>query len=200
MSPEPIEDLLRDADRAAGRPPDGPADLAGRVLRTVRRRRRIRNGVRAGAVVSVLAIATVLFVTRPDLDRASIQPPAIALRPDGEDQIARLRAEIARLGAEADAAAALAKRMSDLKQRHARLGALRRKLRQPDPLEQARREVGRTPFIIVYQADRMYRELELHASAAKAYRRAIDLFPDSPWAQVARGRLSEMENSEGDLL
>ena len=52
--------------------------------------------------------------------------------------------------------------------------------------------------MIVSQADRMGRELDLCQSAAVRYRRVVELFPDSRWATVARQRLSELEN-KGDL-
>jgi hypothetical protein len=200
MSGDPIQDLLRQADRTAGRLSGGPADLPRRVLCRVRRRQRIRTGIGAGVPVVVLAVCATLFVTWQGGGGDTTPGGALVHEADGGQEIDRLRADIGRLRAEADAAAALARRMSELRQTHTRLAALKRKLRQPDALEQARREVRRTPFIMVYQADRMCRELGLQASAAEAYRRAIDLFPDSPWAEVARGRLTEIESCKGDLL
>jgi outer membrane protein assembly factor BamD (BamD/ComL family) len=63
----------------------------------------------------------------------------------------------------------------------------------PDPLEEIQKQVDKTAFILVYQADRLYRELNRTDSAVETYNRVIELFPKNRWAQVARQRLSEIE-------
>jgi len=74
-----------------------------------------------------------------------------------------------------------------------------------DPLQEIQKQVDKTAFILVYQANRMYRELDQKDSAIQAYNRVIELFPQSRWAEVARQRLSEIKNnqhnnSKGDLI
>ncbi len=51
----------------------------------------------------------------------------------------------------------------------------------------------------MYQADRLYKELNLKGSAVETYNRVIDLFPENKWAEVARTRLSEMSESENRI-
>ena len=65
-----------------------------------------------------------------------------------------------------------------------------------DPIEEVQRQVDRAAFIIVYQADRMYRDYNLVDSAVESYKRAIEFFPGNKWSDVARERLLEIENKK----
>ena len=68
----------------------------------------------------------------------------------------------------------------------------------PDPLEEVQQQVDKTAFILVYQADRLYRELNQTESAVETYKRVIQLFPENQWAKVARERLAQIkENQSG---
>ena len=71
--------------------------------------------------------------------------------------------------------------------------------------QEIRKQVDKTAFILVYQANRMYSELDQKDSAIQEYNRVIELFPQSRWAEVARQRISEIQNeqtnnSKGDLI
>ena len=90
--------------------------------------------------------------------------------------------------------------MAALQEREDRLAELRRTSGGLDPLEDVRRQVEKAAFTTLYQADRMYRELNLRDSALASYRQVILLFPDTPSAKVARQRLSEIEGPKGDKL
>jgi len=50
----------------------------------------------------------------------------------------------------------------------------------------------RAALILVYDADRSFRE-NRPADAIAAYRRTIELFPQTHWAEIARQRLREMQ-------
>jgi len=52
----------------------------------------------------------------------------------------------------------------------------------------------RAALILVYEAERSARENRTRDAVA-SYRRTIELFPHSPWAQVARERLKELPTS-----
>ena len=69
----------------------------------------------------------------------------------------------------------------------------------PDPLVEIERQYDRAAFVLVYQADRLYKELNLKGSAVETYNRVIDLFPENKWAEVARMRLSKMSESENRI-
>ena len=89
-----LEDLLRQADRAAGCPPTGPGVLAGRVRRLARRRRIVTiAGSAAAAVVLGLVISTVgLWYGSTPANHEVIAKKADSQ--EQQDQIASLRAEI----------------------------------------------------------------------------------------------------------
>jgi outer membrane protein assembly factor BamD (BamD/ComL family) len=87
----------------------------------------------------------------------------------------------------------------DEERRQSRLDELEAQLASiPDPLEEMQKQVDKTAFILVYQADRQYRELNQTDSAVENYKRVIELFPDNRWAKVARQRLSEIKNDKSN--
>ena len=200
MGDDRIEELLRQADRAAGARPAMPPDLAGRVRRLARRRRAVR--ITTGAVAAALAvgIATAVFMAGPHGEPAPVDNTLIVDVDNPQDDLVRLRVEFGELRAEAEATLAVARRILDLQSEQKLLAELARIRARPDPVEEVRQQMDKAAFIIVYQADRMYRELNLHESAIASYRQSIKLFPQTRWADVARERLAEIESPKGDQL
>jgi TolA-binding protein len=106
-----------------------------------------------------------------------------------------IESQIKQLQARTDAALNLIEEVLAEERRQRRLDELQAQLASiADPLEEAQKHLDKTAFILVYQADRMYRELNQTDSAVEAYNRVIELFPQNRWATVARQRLSEIEN------
>jgi hypothetical protein len=66
----------------------------------------------------------------------------------------------------------------------------------PGDVEEMQKQVDKAAFTLVYQADRLYRELNQTGSAVEAYNRVIRLFPENRWAKVAKQRLAEIENEQ----
>ncbi len=114
------------------------------------------------------------------------------------------QADIQELVARTDALVEFVHEVLEQERSRHRLAELEAKLASiPDPLDQIQRGIDKTAFILLYQADRMYRELNLKESAVEAYNRVIELFPENRWAETARQRLSEIRNEKigkGDLL
>ncbi len=200
MNEDRIRELLQQADRAAG-PGPGVADgLAGRV-RLAAGRRRVVRAVCAAAGVIVFIGGAALVATLAG-DRQGVAQGA-AEEGISDQEIARLRAEIEELRADVDMRITLIDEMiADRKQRQ-RLAAMERELARPDPLEEMQLAVEKTACIMVYRADILYNKHGLPESAIRDYRRTIELFPETHWAEVARKRLSQIETSktnEGNLL
>lgn len=195
MSDERIEKLLQEADRMAGQPAEVRVDLSG--IRHRANRRRLVNiaGPIAAAAVLMMALGIWSITLR------TTQPT-----PE-QKRIASIENQVKQLQARTDAAMSLIQEMLEQERRQQRLDELETELAGiPDPLEEMQKQVDKTAFILVYQADRLYRELSQTTSAVEAYNRVIRLFPKNQWAQVARQRLEEIENkksnrteSKGDL-
>ncbi|OHB82850.1 MAG: hypothetical protein A2Z38_12720 [Planctomycetes bacterium RBG_19FT_COMBO_48_8] len=114
-----------------------------------------------------------------------------------QEKIAVLETRIKQLQARTDAALSLIQEVLDEERRQSRLDELQAQLASiPDPLEEVQNQFDKTAFILVYQADRLYRELNQTDSAVENYNRVIELFPENRWAKVARQRLSEIENKK----
>jgi len=110
-------------------------------------------------------------------------------------KIVMLETQIKQLQARTNAALGLIQEVLEEERRQSRLDELKAQLASiPDPLEEVQNQVDKTAFILVYQADRLYNELNQTDSAVENYNRVIELFPENRWAKVARQRLSEIKN------
>lgn len=191
MIEDKIKNLLYEADQTAGGPVPVSIDLSA-VRRRANRRQTANLAVRiAAAAVVLFAFGFWSFTAKKARDRQRI----VAL----EMQIEQLRVQT-------DATLNLIREVLDEDRKQRRLSELQAQLASyPDPLEEIQKQVDKTAFILIYQANRMYRELDQKASAIQAYNRVIELFPQSRWAEEARQRLSEIKNnqhnnSKGDLI
>jgi NAD-specific glutamate dehydrogenase len=194
MNADRIEQLIKQADETAGGPRFVSVDTSA-IRRRGYRRQLVRRvaPVTSAAVVLVAATIWVLCVRRGPIP--------------SQQEIASLQTQVAQLSARTDAALNLVREVIEKERRQQELEALEAKLAEfSDPLEETRKQVDKTAFILVYQADQMYRQLN-KAAAIESYKQVIKLFPDNHWAQVAQQRLSEIENkksnetnSEGALL
>jgi hypothetical protein len=185
MTEEKLKNLLQKADSFAG-----PPDTVGIDISTLRRRayyRHIKYSLAPLAAAAVLLIAVGIWklpVRTPD---------AIP----GPDKIASLESQIQKLQASTDAAIGLIHQVLEQEKRQSQLNELQAQLASmPDPLEEIQQQVDKTAFILVYQADHLYRELNQTESAVETYKRVIELFPENQWAQVARERLAEIKEKQ----
>jgi tetratricopeptide (TPR) repeat protein len=192
MTEDKIKNLLYEADQTAG----GPVPLSANLADTVRRRAGRRQT--ANLAFRIAAAAVILFA----LGIWSFNVKKIRDR----KRIVALEMQIKQLKTQTDATLNLIREVLDEERKQRRLDELRAQLASfPDPLEEIQKQVDKTAFILVYQANRMYRELDQKDSAIKAYKRVIELFPQSRWAEEARQRLTEIQNnqqnnSKGDLI
>ena len=182
MKEDKIGNLLEEADRRAGPPTRVDVSLSALRRRAERRRPMSLAGPLAAAAVILIAAGLWNALNRT------------AEKTQENQQIASRESQVKQLQARTDAALNLIQEVLAEERRQTRLNELQAQLAAiADPLEEARRNLDKTAFILVYQADRMYRELNQTDSAVKAYNRVIELFPDNRWAAVARQRLSEIE-------
>ena len=192
MTEDKIKNLLQKADQTAGGPAPVSANLAADIRRRASRRQTINLTARiAAAAVVVIAFGIWSFTAKKTRDRQRI----VAL----EMQIKQLRVQT-------DATFNLIREVLDEERKQRQLQKLQAQLASiPNPLEEIQKQVDKTAFFLVYQADRMYREFDQKDSAIQEYNRVIELFPQSRWAEEARQRLSEIKNnqhnnSKGDLI
>ncbi len=192
MTEDKIKNLLQKADQTAGGPASISANLAAAVRRRANRRQTANLAVRiAAAAVVLLALGFWSYTAKKTRD---------------QQRIVALEKQIKQLHAQTDATLNLVREVLDEDRKQRRLQELQAQLAgYSDPLEEIQKQVDKTAFILIYQANRMYRELDQKASAIQAYNRVIEFFPQSRWAEEARQRLSEIKNnqpnnSKGDLI
>ncbi len=185
MTEEKIKNLLQKADQAA--PAQTP--VCSRLTAALRRRANRRRFINITAPIATAATLLITFgvwhlttrTTQTKQDR---------------NKITSLQAEIKELHARTDATLKLIQEVLDNQRQQRRLDELQAQLANiPKPLEEIQKQVDKTAFILVYQADRMYREHNQKNSAIRAYNRVIELFPQTQSAKVAKQRLSEIQNN-----
>jgi TolA-binding protein len=164
------------------------------------RRRALRRRAIGYAACTATAAVLLYVLAAGDFRNLAVE------RPTRQEQLASLQSQIEQLQASTDAALKLVHDVLESERKQHRLDKLHVQLASiRDPREQIQKEVDRTAFILVYEADRLYRELGQTNAAVETYNRVIRLFPETQWAEVARQRLSDIENkkynkvdSEGD--
>jgi hypothetical protein len=182
MTEEKIKSLLQSADNLAPQPSLEHSSITAAVFRRAHRRKIVR---RVAPVAAAAILLAAVGIQRLTADRVKQAPQ--------QDKIASLEMQIQQLQERTDATLKLIREVLDYEQKQRRLNKLKAELaRTPDPLEQIEREVNKTAFILVYQADRMYREFNQVDSAVQSYNRVIELFPETPSAITAKQRLSQI--------
>jgi DNA repair exonuclease SbcCD ATPase subunit len=183
MTEDEMKNLLQEADRIAGRP--ARADVEVSAIRRRAGRRRLASSAGPVAAAAVLMIAFGIW----SLGTRTPEPTREQRR------IASLESQVRQLRASTDAALALIQEVLEDERRQSRLDELEAELAGiRDPLDEIQRQVDETAFYLVYQADRLYRDLNETKSAVETYKRVIELFPRNQWAGIARERLSEIES------
>ena len=185
MTEDQIKQLLQEADRIAGLPGPVSANLSA-IVRRRAHRRHLRISITAPlaeAAVILIAVGISNFTFRP------------TEKTKDQEKIVLLEKQFEQLQAKTDAAINLIQEMLVAEQKQHSLNELEVQLASiPDPLEEIQRQVDKTASILIYQADRLYRELNRTDSAVETYNRVIELFPKTNQAQKARQRLLEIES------
>lgn len=185
MTEDKIKNLLQEADRMAGSPEAVSANLSAIV-----RRRAHRRHLRISLTAPLAAAAVILIAA--GIWNLSIRTTETTI---DQEKIVSLEKQLEQLQTRTDAALKLIQEVLVADHKKDSLNELEAQLASiPDPLEEIQKQVDKTAFILVYQADRLYRELNRMDSAVEAYNRVIKLFPKNQWAQVARERLLEIDS------
>jgi len=183
MNEERISELLRSADRAGGPPLFGPVSTAN-LRQRIRRRRIVWLGMPPSAAALVLlGLGIWTLQTRPTTPAT---PPSY--------RMASLEEQVRQLQSQTEETLKLVHEVLAQERQQQRLAALEAELASiPDPKEEIERQVDKTAFTLIFEADRLYRELNQTESAVEAYEQVIQLFPQNRWANVARERLAEIK-------
>ncbi len=189
MTDEKLKKLLQQTDRFAGVPAAVKVNITNIRQRANRRRIWYIAGPVAAAAALIIAVALWQGTTK----QTKTMPPE-------KPQIASDDTQLQQLQDSTNQAmkiiqAALEKERNQQRKSdelNAQLAAI------PDPLEKIQQEVDRTAFILVYSADRMYKELNLTDSAVETYKRVIELFPENQWAKVAQERLDKIQTEKSN--
>ncbi len=193
MMPDDLKNLLQNADAVASMPVEDDRDLAQGARTILRRRRQAKR--RLATTCCLIAGAAGLWWGRP----------FSAVEPQRGDQIVQQAPAEARLEAihdrtlelEADAAMRLATRLMESQGRRTRLASYRQRAAAPDPIRRVRVEAETTARLMVHRADTLRGQSGGVDLAAKAYQRTVELFPSTHWADIARERLRETQEKNG---
>jgi len=184
VSEEQIKKLLQEADATARQPTFGPI-AAGRIRQRIHRRRAVRSAALAAA--AVVLIAATLWIVCVQRQKPQLEQRRIAL----------LETQVKQLQTQTNATLKLVQEVLERDRQERHLASLEAQLSSiPEPMVEIERQVDKTAFLLVYQADKLYMELNQTDSAVEAYKEVIQLFPKNRWADVARERLSQIEKRQ----
>jgi len=116
-----------------------------------------------------------------------------------QDEIARLRVSLQVLNARAEAHQAAADRLLALERRRRRLNSTGR-MRPGGRIEEMRRQLDRAAFLTLRRAEMLLSEIGNKPGAMAAYQQVVEMFPGTPWADIARQRQSILRDKTGETL
>jgi multidrug efflux pump subunit AcrA (membrane-fusion protein) len=183
MTEDKLTDLIQNADEMAPGPSYSIKPSSAGLQRLIRQRHR-RIWIASTAACLLLASGIRLI-------------SAYSIKTKTEQQrIITLEAQIKQLQTDASATLKLVRQVISQQEQQQKLNELNAQLAAiPDPLEEMNREIERTAFILLYQADK-YSELDLKQSAIDSYNRLIELFPDTDSALKAKQKLENIKLNE----
>ncbi len=193
MTRDHLRELLQDADAAASVPVGDDRELARGARMILRRRRRAQR--RFAVACCLLVGAAGLWWGRPFSTVDPEQSDRLVQQAPANTPLSEIRRRTLEL--EADAAMRLAERLMESQGRRARLASYRQQAAKPDPIRRVRLEAETTARLMVFQADELRNHSASVARAERAYRRTVELFPNTHWAGVARERLRETQQENG---
>ncbi len=200
MATDRLGELLRRADAEVARPAPLPTDLPARLVRIAERRRRRRVMFMGAAAAVVLATVTALPLRWNDVGSSAGRRGSTGNASARRTATADREREIARLQAEADLHLAVARRLIALREREQRLAELAPVTRQVDPVRQAAAQADRAAIVLIQQGDHLCHDLRLPHAAAESYRCVLRAYAGTPWASIARQRLDEIADCQGESL
>jgi hypothetical protein len=183
METDRLELLLSRADAATPPPParDGMADQVRNRVASSRRRTQV-------IIACLMASACGAVVLRLSPPRQQLTN-ALPGRPS-EIRDADWRAEFAQLDRTAEFHEKVARNLERIENRDRHLRELQRQLATaPDPLASIEQARDRAALIMLRDGDRSLAKPNQQARAFENYRRAVQLFPDTPAAREAVQRL-----------
>jgi hypothetical protein len=166
-------------------------------VRLLARRRRRRRRVAAGSVLTVAVAVSALSAFRQAHDGPGNQEvvQTVPLAPPAPVQVVTA-AELQRAKADAEAQLAATRTLLAVERRRRGLDRLNRALAATGPEARAPAPPFRAQaaLMLVGHAERLNTRANQPAEALAAYRRTVELFPDTPSAAVARQRIQELES------
>ncbi|MHC5161699.1 MAG: hypothetical protein ACYSO4_01035 [Planctomycetota bacterium] len=179
MNDNKLKKLLKQADASAELTSLDAARLASTARGRLRRR---KQAVRYGALAAAAMIAVVCVF--------SVQKYQSYKK---GQRIVQLQQEVEELSRRTEQTLALVEKMLE---RQEQQDIEYRLASYQDPI---RKQVDEAAFILVYQADRMMEKYNNKETAIDYYNQVIERFGDTPSAQTARERLSQINNQSNQI-
>ncbi len=180
MTNDPLKQLLRHADTAP--PLAGESNLVSQVKRRAKRNDRIKSASAVAILLIGIAIAANL-VLQPRVKKAPL-----SLEPNP----AALKAEIARLNAEANRHAEIADRLMQIE-------VIPTPSDAADVQRDLQRQRDEAALSLIYQAETLAPVPAQRPAAVALYKKAIDLFPQTHWASLAKQRIEALQSTQENL-
>lgn len=177
MNENQLQNLLRECDRAAGKPL--PVRIDTHMLRnSIRKRRQVQRVGATCLVFTTLVIVFFLWAGKRDGGN------------DDPVRVAQLEADVAALKADTTALLAKVEELTRRQEHDQAIDRVQARLQAiPDPATYVRHKTDEAAFYLMQQAELLWQEPGKRKIAIPLYKQIIKLYPDSPSARAARIRL-----------
>ena len=193
MISDPLVELLRRADDRAP-PPPAPAGLAEKVRSRARLQSRRRLAA-AGLLVPFVLVAALSWKTRNPFGDPVPVATTIEVAPPVAHQVSVEAVEATRLRAEASLRISTVEALRSRVARREKAQRARELLAGAEAPDSISAEWDKAALTMLDHAERLRRDLKQVDAALAAYRRTVELFPDTRWAAVARQRIEQLKGS-----
>ena len=190
---DPLHNLLKRADETYWSSSSSTTTTPRRIdlPRRVYRRHRRNQAIRSGAIVAMLlSVALVGFVLQ------RVDQPQVVRREDQSSPVSQGDAQFTSLSADADVHSRTADLLCASERRRDGLEKSLESLSRTDPRDEIREQKNQFALTRVSEADRLAEHPQRANDAMKIYQRTIELFPDTPAADIAARRLEQLPRSE----
>jgi len=189
VNDERIEALLRAAGQSAAPPPEPLPGLAERV-RGLRARRARNRKLAGGASIALVLLGVGIYAGLVGHgDRETADRP-VAGGPGSPPDLEAIKAEIARLDAEAQRRQQAVRKMILADAARRAIARVQAEQDAPSPIELVQIEREKTAFLLVDRAEQI--GARALGPAAAEYRRVLELFPNTQAARAAEERLKTL--------
>lgn len=111
-----------------------------------------------------------------------------------QQQLAEINLSIQQLNKQADNTLLLVQQVIKSEKYNSSMNEMKNRITAAsETMDELQAGIDKSAFALLYEADRLYNQLNMEDSAVETYKLLIKLFPDNKWSTVAKERLESID-------